>query len=326
MRSLAFVALDCETTGLNPAQDKIIEFGAVKFTLDTNTAEYSTLIAPGLRLPSIVRKITGISDADLIGAPAFSEQHTAIQDFIGDSLLIGHNLIFDLDFLAAHGLDFRTTHIRLDTFDLAGLVLPRVKSRNLAALSNELGLSLKDAHRALPDARATRELFRALITRAEQFPHARWQQISSLELPPKNWLTKFADILSQATEHTPPQESQQATHETITEKNVQESELSATLQTSFETNVPCLLETDASPNDLAAAILAGDQQTILAVPNPPQADTLARMFGGAFLPAPQFFVHPERLANLCAGPLTISQGQLVAKASRAFLVRPDPWG
>ena len=65
----SIVALDIETTGLNPEGDAITEIGAVRFSGRRVEAEWSTLINPGRRIPPEITQLTGITDAMVRGAP-----------------------------------------------------------------------------------------------------------------------------------------------------------------------------------------------------------------------------------------------------------------
>ncbi len=67
------VAVDLETTGLDPAQDEIIEIGAVRMREGVIIDEFQTLIDPGRSVPSLVTSLTGIRTEDLIGAPKIQD-------------------------------------------------------------------------------------------------------------------------------------------------------------------------------------------------------------------------------------------------------------
>ena len=60
-----YVALDLETTGLDPESDRIIEVGAVKFRGREVLGTFHTLVNPQRPLPSRVRLITGIAAEEL---------------------------------------------------------------------------------------------------------------------------------------------------------------------------------------------------------------------------------------------------------------------
>jgi DNA polymerase-3 subunit epsilon/ATP-dependent DNA helicase DinG len=174
-----YVALDLETTGLDPERDRIIEIGVVRFQSDGEIQTWSTLINPGCPIPPRIEQLTGISNAAVSRAPTLSMVLPSLRQFVGDATLVGHNLAFDLSFLRQ--ADFLTRNPTVDTFTLAAIVLPRQKSYALSALAETLNVKLSTAHRALADAQATADLFRALIRHAEMhIPPPVIQQINHL--------------------------------------------------------------------------------------------------------------------------------------------------
>jgi DNA polymerase-3 subunit epsilon/ATP-dependent DNA helicase DinG len=163
----SIVALDLETTGLDPAQDAVIEIGAVRFRGPRVEAEWSTLVNPGRPLPPYITQLTGISDAMVGGAPRLSRVLPQLIDFVGDLPLLGHNLAFDLRFLERH-TPFRQ-NAAMDTYDLASVILPTGRYR-LATLAQSLGVVPRAVHRGLEDARTTQQIFVRLLERAAELP------------------------------------------------------------------------------------------------------------------------------------------------------------
>ena len=157
------VALDLETTGLAPETDEIIEVGAVKFQGDQVLDTFSALVNPHRALPPFIQRLTGITQAVVDVAQPFGGVSPGLTAFVGDAPLVGHNIAFDLGFLARRGLRF--TAPTFDTWDLASLLLPQAE-RSLAALVATLGVPHSQAHRALADAQATHRVLMALLERA----------------------------------------------------------------------------------------------------------------------------------------------------------------
>ena len=179
------VALDLETTGLDPARDSIIEIGAVKFKGDRVENEWSVLANPGRPLSPFITSLTGITDAMLAGAPPLGASLGTLTEFVGECDMVGHNIKFDLGFLQKKGA---LSYIEgLDTFDLASVLLPDAGRYSLASLAATLGVLLTDAHRALDDARATFQVYRALVKRAEQLPLDLLAEIAQLGQEVVGW-------------------------------------------------------------------------------------------------------------------------------------------
>lgn len=175
----AYVALDLETTGLDPARDRITEVGALRFDAEgRELAAWEQLVDPGVPIPPEIQRITGIADADVRGMPAFAEVVDELAAFVGDAPIVGQNLNFDLSFLRAGGVEPRGP--ALDTLRFSRLLLPTIRQRNLTALAAELGVTAAAAHRALADARTTAAVFTALRRRAAELPDAARAQLARL--------------------------------------------------------------------------------------------------------------------------------------------------
>jgi len=157
-----YVVCDLETTGLNPMTDKIIEIGMVRVQQGEIAGTYHTMVNPGMPLPLKIKRITGIDDSDLINAPTMAGVMNDVIDYIGDDAIVGHNIRFDLDFLAtARGIPLINPH--LDTVELARLVLPDAPSYRLGSLCALLKIDTPGCHRALNDAEATAGLMVSLV-------------------------------------------------------------------------------------------------------------------------------------------------------------------
>jgi ATP-dependent DNA helicase DinG len=162
------VALDLETTGLDPHRDAIIEIGAVRFNERRVEDEWSTLVNPGRHIPEFISNLTGISDGMVHQAPALQEILPKLQVFVEEAPVLGQNIRFDLSFLERFGL-FPNNKI-IDTYELAAVLMPSAGRYNLGALGQQLGIPLPASHRALDDARVTQVVFQKLHERAGQLP------------------------------------------------------------------------------------------------------------------------------------------------------------
>ena len=170
-----FVALDLETTGLDPNRDHIIEVGAVKFQGSRTIETLETYVNPYTPIPHFVQRLTGIRQRDVEAAPPFAVVAGSLAEFVGSLPLIGHNVSFDLQFLAKHGLSLSNTSY--DTWDLAAVLLPTSTEYSLPLLARDLGINHKRPHRALDDAQITRRVFLALLERLEELDPAVSSQV-----------------------------------------------------------------------------------------------------------------------------------------------------
>jgi predicted DnaQ family exonuclease/DinG family helicase len=155
---MEYVALDLETTGLDPERDRVIEVGAVVFTHDAVGARLERLTDPGRAVPDAVLRLTGITPEDLAGAPAAETVMNELAGMLPGRQAVGHGARLDVDFLVAAGRWPPEQEI-LDTLDIARILMPGAPSHSLPVLATELGLAQPRPHRALDDADATRQLF-----------------------------------------------------------------------------------------------------------------------------------------------------------------------
>ena len=173
-----YVALDLETTGLDPARDSIIEIGAARFRGNEILETWSSLVDPGTHVPGMVSRLTGITDEMVQGQPTLSMVAPSLLNFIGEAPIVGHNIGFDVRFLQMHGLP--VYNLTIDTFELATILLPLQGRYTLTSLSQSLGIELENAHRALDDAIASARLFQALVEYASNLPLSVVRQINRL--------------------------------------------------------------------------------------------------------------------------------------------------
>lgn len=168
-----FVVVDLETTGGSPEHDRITEIGAVKIRAGELLGEMSTLVDPQRSVPAGITVLTGISDGLVQGRPPVS---AVLPSFLGISrgaVLVAHNARFDVGFIdaALQRLDYpRLDHPIVCTAQLARrLVGDEARNRKLGTLAHLFRSSTVPVHRALADARATVDVFHALLERAGTF-------------------------------------------------------------------------------------------------------------------------------------------------------------
>jgi DNA polymerase-3 subunit epsilon len=165
-----FCVLDLETTGGSPAQCEITEIGAVKYQGGDLVGSFQTLVDPGLPIPPSITVLTGITQAMVIDAHAIAEALPTFLEFIGDAVIVGHNVRFDLSFLNAAAMRLGYGRLENKSTDTAGLarrlVRSEVRNLRLQSLAAHFRSPVTPNHRALEDARATAHVFHALLERA----------------------------------------------------------------------------------------------------------------------------------------------------------------
>lgn len=167
---VAFCVLDLETTGGSPATCEITEIGAVRYQGGDLIGTFQTLVDPGLLIPPSITILTGITQAMVIDAPDVATALPTFLEFIGDAVVVGHNVRFDLSFLNAAAMRLgyeRLGNRSVDTRALARrLVRSELRNLRLQSLAAHFRSPVTPNHRALEDARATAHVFHALLERA----------------------------------------------------------------------------------------------------------------------------------------------------------------
>ncbi len=173
--SQPIVMLDFETTGLSPDMgDRVTEVAALRLVDGKITERFVSLINCGVRIPSFITELTGISQAMVDRAPSCREVIPALLDFIGSDALAAHNASFDEKFLLAESrqLQREPAHSHLIcSVKLSRRIFPGLPSYKLGELSHHLGLRFKSAaHRAEADAEvAAQVLLRAGQAMQQQY-------------------------------------------------------------------------------------------------------------------------------------------------------------
>ena len=156
MLKLSFVCLDTETTGLNDTSE-IIEIGLVK-VIDGQFADtFSHLVKPYSPIPDESVQITGIDNDMVADQPHWPEVEQAVLDFIGDFILVAHNVGFDRVIVENH-MGRPLPNQWVDTHDMAKIFLPALTSYKLISIAGALDVHGQGFHRACQDATVTAEV------------------------------------------------------------------------------------------------------------------------------------------------------------------------
>jgi DNA polymerase-3 subunit epsilon len=166
---VTFCVLDLETTGGSPRDCAITEIGAVKYRGGVESGVFQTLVDPGLPIPPFITVLTGITEAMMVSAPTIETALPSFLEFIGESVIVGHNVRFDLSFLSAsiERLGYRPLdNPTVDTASLARrLIRNEVRNLRLHTLASHFRSPVTPVHRALEDARATAHVFHSMLER-----------------------------------------------------------------------------------------------------------------------------------------------------------------
>lgn len=164
-----FVCLDCETTGLDAQQDRVIEVAAICFDYHQVYWEIESLINPECEIPETSIAIHHITPQMVQGKPTIAEFLPQLLELIGNHIIVGHGIGFDIEILAAaadrHSI---ACHLRrnrfLDTLRMARLY-GECPVNSLEQLGKHFNVPLAGTHRAMSDVMINREVFKYLAKR-----------------------------------------------------------------------------------------------------------------------------------------------------------------
>ena len=188
-----FIVFDIETTGGNPEKNGITEIFALKVRGTEILSSFYSLVNPGIPIPPIVRRMTGIDNRMVRHAPKIEAVMGPFVEFIGDHVLVSHNTIGDMKFVRYFAQQARG--ITLDNFYLCTHLLveklaPTAPDKSLKGLAEHFDLDRGQLHRAEADAYVTLELFKVLrgrltersVTKVEQAIRLQGDMESGLRL------------------------------------------------------------------------------------------------------------------------------------------------
>src|SRR5258705_5410137 len=154
--------VDLETTGTRPATDRITEIGVLEVERFEVISEWSTLVNPGMPVPSEIQALTGITRQMLAEAPRFADLASELHERLEGRGFIAHNARFDYGFLRR---EFDRAGIKFHARSVCGVRLaqrlyPRERGHDLDSLIARHGLTCSARHRAMGDADALWQILR----------------------------------------------------------------------------------------------------------------------------------------------------------------------
>lgn len=172
-QELPIAFIDVETTGRDPAHDRVIELAIVRGVGGEIVSRQSWLVDPGCPIPEETTAVHGIKDADVAGKPSFAAVLPEIVAALADALPGAYNAEFDRGFLHAEAERageragtpppaLRHEVRWIDPLVFARELFPGKQSRALGAVCQKLGIELTEAHRATADSEAALRVLYAL--------------------------------------------------------------------------------------------------------------------------------------------------------------------
>jgi len=166
LKNQRFICLDCETTGLEATEDRLIEIAVVLFTFDEVIDTYETLINPERNIPENTIAIHHITDEMVAGKPKVSEVLPKVLKMVGDNIIMGHGIQMDISFIQEEAKRHRIPcnidkNPFLDTLRMARLY-GESPVNSLERLRQHFNIAEEGAHRAMSDVIVNIEVFKYL--------------------------------------------------------------------------------------------------------------------------------------------------------------------
>lgn len=202
-----FVVIDVETTGLQASRQRIIEIAIARFAGGASQYAWESLCNPERKIPAYIVKLTGIDDEMVGEAPAFAAIAEQVVELLGEAVVVGHNVDFDLAFLneeLKRAGRLPVVNDRLDTLALASRLAPGLRKPTLAAVAQHFGLrgSGRGRHRAGTDAALTGEVAVRLLGLAREAGYQSLEEVKAIARPatrrPRERMPKASSVVDRS--------------------------------------------------------------------------------------------------------------------------------
>lgn len=158
-----YCVVDIETTGLDTYFNEIIELAAIKIRNNEIVDKFQTLIKPYGQIDEFIEQLTGITNDMVKNAPKIEEKLNELFNFIGNDIIVGHNVNFDINFLYDESLkcygDALIKNNFVDTMRIGRKCIKDTKNHKLNTLALKFNIDTENEHRALADCIITYKLF-----------------------------------------------------------------------------------------------------------------------------------------------------------------------
>ena len=160
-----YIVFDIETTGLDSSYDEVIEIGAIKVKNNKIVSKFNSLVKPKNEIDEYITELTGITNEMVKDAPTIEEILPDFMNYIGNDILIGHNVNFDINFiydnLYRNKFDVLTNDF-IDTMRISRKLLPELPHHRLIDLAKYFKIDSTNNHRSLKDCEITMNVYENL--------------------------------------------------------------------------------------------------------------------------------------------------------------------
>lgn len=157
-----YVMIDTETTGLSPEYDSILEIGALRVKDGNVIDTFHSFVKYDGSVPDLIKSLTGITDDMLKDAPSVNEAVKSFYDFLGDSIIVGYNVGFDIGFLREVFMQCFNCELNnqyIDCLRFSRRLFPGEPHHRLKDMTRLLGINVEKEHRASNDCYTTIAVF-----------------------------------------------------------------------------------------------------------------------------------------------------------------------
>lgn len=164
-----YAVIDIETTGGRADRDRITEIAIIVDDGNQVIERFQTLLNPERSIPYNITQLTGITDEMVADAPKFYEVAKRIVELTQGAIFVAHNVNFDYGFVREEfaRLGYSFNRKKLCTVRLSRQTFPKQGPYSLGALTRRFGIKLENAHRAMDDAEACRQLLHLILSKQE---------------------------------------------------------------------------------------------------------------------------------------------------------------
>lgn len=165
----SYCMIDLETTGYCPSWDEIIEIAGIKYVNGEEVSRFQSLVKPSDgEISEFITELTGITNEMLKDAPSITTAIAQFDSFLGDSIIMGYNVSFDVNFLydayeANLGKPLTNNHV--DCMRMARRLHPEMDHHRLSDVAKKYKVVNERAHRAMSDVETTQACY--LLLKAE---------------------------------------------------------------------------------------------------------------------------------------------------------------
>lgn len=160
-----YIVFDIETTGFDSSYDEVIEIGAIKVHNNKIVSKFNSLIRTQNEIDEYITELTGITNEMVKDAPTIEKILPEFMNYIGNDILIGHNVNFDINFIYdnLYRNKFNVlTNDFVDTMRIARKLLPELPHHRLIDLANYFEIDATNNHRSLKDCEITMNVYEQL--------------------------------------------------------------------------------------------------------------------------------------------------------------------